>query len=201
MSALVVIDLEVHDRAKMDEYEKGAIELLARHGARPIVREQRAENYEGDWSPNFLVILEFPSRQAVRKFYDSEEYQPLKALRQQAAHSNGIIVADRLEVGFTHLGGEVLGGDVQPGRGCRTSEKEIGGKKCDVGFEVVGTKMGCDLLCEGRLRISIRRYAQDQSKSETIHTFMIPFRHNAHSSAGRISARQKSPTCVECEGC
>jgi len=97
MSALVIIDLEVHDRAKMEQYEQGAIELLARHGARPLVRELRAENYEGTWTPNFFVILEFPDRQAVRTFYDSEEYQPLKALRRQAAHSNGIFVTDRME--------------------------------------------------------------------------------------------------------
>lgn len=112
MSALVIIDLEVHDRARMEQYEKGAFELLARHGARPIVRELRAENYEGAWSPKFFVVLEFPSRQAVRDFYDSEEYQPLKALRQQAAQSNGIIVADRLSElpGFSPLGGD--GADV-----------------------------------------------------------------------------------------
>ena len=96
MSALVIIDLEVYDRAKMEQYEQGAFELLARHGARPLVRELRAENYEGAWAPNFLVVLEFPNRQAVRDFYDSEDYQPLKTLRQQAAHSNGIIVTDRL---------------------------------------------------------------------------------------------------------
>src|SRR5215472_13634332 len=96
MSALVIIDLEVHDRAKMEQYEQGAFELLARHGAKPLVRELRAENYEGAWTPTWFVILEFPSRQAVRNFYDSAEYQPLKALRQQAAHSNGIIVTDRL---------------------------------------------------------------------------------------------------------
>jgi uncharacterized protein (DUF1330 family) len=97
MSALVIIDLEVNDRAKMEQYERGALELLARHGAKPLVRELRAENYEGAWTPNFLVILEFPNRQAVRNFYDSDEYQPLKALRQQAARSNGIIVTERIE--------------------------------------------------------------------------------------------------------
>jgi uncharacterized protein (DUF1330 family) len=97
MSALVIIDLKVHDRAKMEQYEKGAFELLTRHGAKPLAREFRPENYEGAWSPTWFVILEFPSRQAVRTFYDSAEYQPLKALRQQAAHSNGIIVVDKVE--------------------------------------------------------------------------------------------------------
>lgn len=97
MSALVIIDLEVHDRARMEQYEQEAIALMARHGARPLVRELRAENYEGAWAPNFFVILEFPDREAVRIFYDSEEYQSIKALRLQAAHSNGIIVVDRAE--------------------------------------------------------------------------------------------------------
>jgi uncharacterized protein (DUF1330 family) len=47
---------------------------------------------EGDWQPVRLVILEFPSLDQVRQWYNSEEYRDLKALRLAATHSNGVIV-------------------------------------------------------------------------------------------------------------
>ncbi|WP_141284606.1 DUF1330 domain-containing protein [Ideonella azotifigens] len=51
-------------------------------------------NYEGIWQPNFVVVLEFPSKEAVKRFHDSPEYEPLKKMRFGAARSNGIVVVE-----------------------------------------------------------------------------------------------------------
>ncbi|MCR5868509.1 MAG: DUF1330 domain-containing protein [Aquincola tertiaricarbonis] len=96
MSALVLIDLDIRNEQDMAKYEDAAIALLAQHGARPIVRDLKPVPYEGEWTPNFLVVLEFPSKEAVRRFYDSPEYEPLKQMRFKAAKSNGIVVVDTL---------------------------------------------------------------------------------------------------------
>jgi len=42
--------------------------------------------------PTFPVILEFPSLEAAKRWYDSEEYRPLKALRLAAVRANGFFV-------------------------------------------------------------------------------------------------------------
>jgi uncharacterized protein (DUF1330 family) len=39
-----------------------------------------------------MVVLEFPSREQARTFYDSPEYAPLKALRLRAATSRLLLV-------------------------------------------------------------------------------------------------------------
>lgn len=92
MTALVLIDLTVHDLQAMTHYEGAAIALAAQFGGKPLVKDVQPEIIEGHWSPTWLVVLEFPNRQAVRDFYDAPEYQPLKAVRQAAATSNGLIV-------------------------------------------------------------------------------------------------------------
>ena len=92
MSVLVIIDITVHDLPAMQRYEGPTVELLAVHGGKVLVKELKPEIYEGTWSPNWLVVLEFPSRTAVSQFYAADEYQPLKAIREAAATSNGFIV-------------------------------------------------------------------------------------------------------------
>jgi len=39
-----------------------------------------------------LVVLEFPSVEQAKRWYDSEEYRPLKAMRFKASTSNLILV-------------------------------------------------------------------------------------------------------------
>lgn len=92
MTALVLIDLTVRDLPAMARYEGGAIALAARFGGKPLVKDLQPEIIEGQWSPTWLVVLEFPNRQAVRDYYDAPDYQALKASRQAAAISNGLIV-------------------------------------------------------------------------------------------------------------
>ena len=46
----------------------------------------------GSWEPKRLVILEFPSMQQARTWWDSPEYAPAKALREACAVSDVVIV-------------------------------------------------------------------------------------------------------------
>ena len=55
--------------------------MLARWGARYLVRGGEVEVLEGEWDHHTVVILEFPSRVAAEEFYESEEYAPLLKLR------------------------------------------------------------------------------------------------------------------------
>lgn len=92
MTALVLIDLTIHDLPAMERYEGPTGALMAQFGGKLLAKELKPEIYEGAWSPTWLVVLEFPSRAAVAQFYAAEEYQPLKALRNAAATSNGLLV-------------------------------------------------------------------------------------------------------------
>ncbi len=43
------------------------------------------QTLEGDWKPKRIVVTEFPSIEQARRWYDSEGYRTLKALRLRTA--------------------------------------------------------------------------------------------------------------------
>ena len=86
MSAYCVVDiLEILDPAKMDAYRRQVAATVGHYGGRYVVRGGPCEVKEGGWRPVFPVILEFPSMERLRNWYDSAEYAPLLALRLAAA--------------------------------------------------------------------------------------------------------------------
>jgi uncharacterized protein (DUF1330 family) len=92
MSAYVIVDIDVHNAPGLEEYRKQVPATIAKYGGRFVVRGGKFETLEGRWQPKRLVVLEFPSFEQAKRWYDSEEYRPLKAMRFKAATSNLIIV-------------------------------------------------------------------------------------------------------------
>jgi len=92
MSAYVIADVTVTDRATMDEYRKQVPATVAKYGGRFLVRGGAHQTVEGEWKPTRLVVLEFPSIDAARRWYDSEEYREPKALRLRAGRTNLVMV-------------------------------------------------------------------------------------------------------------
>jgi uncharacterized protein (DUF1330 family) len=91
MAAYVIGEIEVTDPALYDDYRKQVAATVEKHGGRFIVRGGKVEALEGGWTPNRLVVLEFPSMQKLLTWYRSAEYAPLIKLRQRA--SRGKLVA------------------------------------------------------------------------------------------------------------
>ncbi|GBQ96380.1 hypothetical protein AA23498_2626 [Acetobacter nitrogenifigens DSM 23921 = NBRC 105050] len=96
MTAYFVIDLNIPDPQKLAEYEAAAGPLLEKHGAKVLTRAT-GDNYdviEGDWRPRRLVILEYPTLEAIHQFYHDPEFQPAKKVRQAVpgAVANAIAV-------------------------------------------------------------------------------------------------------------
>jgi len=91
MSAFVVIDLDVVGPDGFRQYVEGAGPLIERFGGRNLITDENALVLEGDWKPSTLVIHEFPDRETVQRFWDSPEYQPLKALRREHSTVNVVV--------------------------------------------------------------------------------------------------------------
>lgn len=92
MSAYIVADIDITDPQAYEQYKPLASAAIEKYGAKPLVRGGDVETAEGDWKPKRFVILEFPSMEQLRKFYDSPEYVKARAIRQQASKSNLIFV-------------------------------------------------------------------------------------------------------------
>jgi uncharacterized protein (DUF1330 family) len=94
MPAYFFVDVrEVKDPAKMEEYRKGVSAVVEQFGGRYLVRGGPFEVVEGEWRPVFPVLVEFPSMEAARRWYDSEDYRELKQLRLTATAGSGVFFA------------------------------------------------------------------------------------------------------------
>jgi uncharacterized protein (DUF1330 family) len=93
MSAYVIVNIAVTEPKGYEEYKRLAAPTVKLYGGRYLVRGGQVEVLEGDWCPARYVILEFPTVQRAREWWDSPEYRPLRAIRQRTAESS-LIVAE-----------------------------------------------------------------------------------------------------------
>ena len=95
MAAYVIADIqEITDTAAFQAYAGKAGATIPKYDGRPRVIRGKLEVLEGTWKPVNLVILEFPTAERAREWYNSREYHPLVAERQKAAKGNNLILIE-----------------------------------------------------------------------------------------------------------
>lgn len=92
MAAYIIADVEITDAVAYERYRQEVPAIIAAYGGRYLARGGAVEVLEGTWSPARAVIVEFPSLAALKAFWASPEYQPLRAIRERAAKSNLVAV-------------------------------------------------------------------------------------------------------------
>ncbi len=92
MAAYVVVEVDVHDPERYEDYKRLAPPAIAAYGGRYLARGGETDLFEGEPAPNRIVILEFENLDRARAFIDSEEYREARALRNAVATSRIIAV-------------------------------------------------------------------------------------------------------------
>ena len=92
MPAYVIADVVVKDPERYQDYRTMVPASLEKYGGKFLVRGGKVEKVEGSREPGRVVVLEFPSVEAARRWYDSPEYRDARALRLRTADSHLIIV-------------------------------------------------------------------------------------------------------------
>jgi uncharacterized protein (DUF1330 family) len=92
MSAYIIANVTVTNPTQYEDYKKFSTLAMQAHGAEPCVRGGAVQVLEGDWQPDRMVVLKFPSVEAARRFYDSTEYARAKEARTGAAVMRMIVV-------------------------------------------------------------------------------------------------------------
>ena len=90
MTAYVIADITVTNPDGYAPYRPMAAKTVADFGGRFIARGGTTTSLEGGWNPARVVIIEFPSMEIARKWYDSPEYQA--ALKVRMANSTGRVI-------------------------------------------------------------------------------------------------------------
>lgn len=91
MKGYIVANVTVGDADAYEAYRSKVEAIIERHGGRYLVRGGAVEVREGEPGIARLVILEFPSVEAARTFYDSPDYQAILPIRTVNATATLII--------------------------------------------------------------------------------------------------------------
>lgn len=91
MAAYLIVEIETTDAELMAEYRKHTPGLIAKFGGKFVVRGGETETLEGGWAPPRLVMIEFTDMAAARRFYYSEEYKPVLAMRLKAGNCRAVL--------------------------------------------------------------------------------------------------------------
>ena len=92
MPGYVIFDIRITDPDAYGPYRERAGATVEAYGGRYVVRGGAHEVIEGDWDPERVVVVEFPSVERAREWYHSAEYQEIAPMRQRASESKGLIV-------------------------------------------------------------------------------------------------------------
>ena len=85
MAGYIMGNIEITDPETYEEYRKLVPPLVKKFGGKYLVRGGTAEQLEGSNPPKRVVVLEFPSLDAAKQFYNSAEYGAARAIRQKAS--------------------------------------------------------------------------------------------------------------------
>jgi uncharacterized protein (DUF1330 family) len=92
MPAYVIVEISVHNPVEYEEYKKLSLPSLAPFDGKFIVRGGQVLTLEGDWRPERIVVLEFPSRDKALEWWNSDIYGKAKVIRQRTASTKMIVV-------------------------------------------------------------------------------------------------------------
>ncbi len=92
MPAYIIVEIEIHNPERYEDYKKLTLDTLKNYQGKFIVRGGQTETLEGVWEPQRFVILEFPTKELARQWWASPEYAPAKAIRQSASTTKMLLV-------------------------------------------------------------------------------------------------------------
>jgi uncharacterized protein (DUF1330 family) len=92
MAAYVIVDIDIADPQRYEEYKRLAGPTVGAHGGRYVARGGKVTTLEGDWRPRRMVVLEFPTAEQARAWWDSADYREARGIRQECASTRMIIV-------------------------------------------------------------------------------------------------------------
>lgn len=92
MKAFLILDFTILDMEKFAEYIDKIPAFISKHDGKYIVRGVVPTVMEGDWEPERVVVIEFPTKENAQSFLSDPEAQSLFELRHKTTVSKLILV-------------------------------------------------------------------------------------------------------------
>ena len=92
MKGYLILDFSIKDFSQFKEYIDKIPAFIKKHNGRYVVQGVEPEVMEGDWRPERVVVLEFPTKEIAKAFLADPEAQALFAIRHSTTDSKLILV-------------------------------------------------------------------------------------------------------------
>jgi uncharacterized protein (DUF1330 family) len=92
MTAYVVAQISIHDRARYDRYVAGFLPTLKAYGGRLLAAQEQPQVLEGDWDRDKVILLAFPDQAQALAWAASGEYQAIAADRLAASEGPVLLI-------------------------------------------------------------------------------------------------------------
>ena len=70
MPAYVIVQVDVKDPGRYEDYKKLVPPSIEKYGGRFLVRGGKTHTMEGGWAPKRFVLVEFPSVEKAKAWWD-----------------------------------------------------------------------------------------------------------------------------------
>lgn len=92
MTVYVISMIRVDDPETYKKYTSRTPPTVKAHGGRFLARGGTVDTVEGEPFKNRLVVLEFPSKEAVKEWFESPEYQEAKQYRMASSEATILVI-------------------------------------------------------------------------------------------------------------
>lgn len=90
--AYLLVQADITHPERYADYAKVSPGIIQQYGGRYLARGGRVETLEGPPARSRVVVIEFPSVDAAKAFYNSPEYTAARKLREGAADAQFVVV-------------------------------------------------------------------------------------------------------------
>jgi uncharacterized protein (DUF1330 family) len=92
MPAFIIARVDITDREQYQHYLKAAPPVIEQYSGKVIARSEDPLTLEGPFETRRIVILQFPSVEKAKEFYNSPEYRTIRRLREGAAAGELVVI-------------------------------------------------------------------------------------------------------------
>jgi uncharacterized protein (DUF1330 family) len=94
MAGYIIASIACNIPGRLAEYSRLMRRSLTKYGGRVLLRGQAAEVVEDDSSRARLIVIEFPTVQRAKLWYNSEDYRPALRILQTSGGMNELLIVE-----------------------------------------------------------------------------------------------------------
>ena len=92
MAVYMILEIEVVDADTYAGYVKQAPATVEQYVGRYLVRGGEVTPLSGEWEPQRMVVIEFPTMERFQEWLTSPEYSAIAPLRERSTKGKAIVV-------------------------------------------------------------------------------------------------------------